>query len=250
MPAYRKFSDSRKRDALAPKQSSAAPIEHRTLGTLGTLGGAGTQNRTIESSAFVAEREGRQGQSKGISSSPTVGDPPIVITKIYTSADWIMDDSRRTQSIAHPPPKPPKAPKVIDDVATLNERAAIIEFGADVPRAWAEGYAALCNTPPPPGFLTERWNRVVEAAGRFIDQWATRAVECGWSDLDIFGCHPARPGARFDYMGLALLLDRNEVIDIDVDGATLLCRAGGHQRYHRRALPADTVALWHLMVSA
>ena len=28
----------------------------------------------------------------------------------------------------------------------------LIEYGADVPRRWAEGYAALCSMAPPPGF--------------------------------------------------------------------------------------------------
>jgi len=32
------------------------------------------------------------------------------------------------------------------------ERAAIVAEGADVPRAWAEGYAALCVMAPPAGF--------------------------------------------------------------------------------------------------
>src|SRR5438067_12810020 len=45
-----------------------------------------------------------------------------------------------------------------------NERAAIIECGAKVPRRWAEDYAALCSMAPPAGFSPERWQRVVDAA--------------------------------------------------------------------------------------
>src|SRR4051794_7119196 len=37
------------------------------------------------------------------------------------------------------------------------ERAAIIDEGAGVPRTWAEGYAALCTMPPPSGFWPDRW---------------------------------------------------------------------------------------------
>jgi hypothetical protein len=103
----------------------------------------------------------------------------------------------------------------------LNERAAIIEHGVGVHRAWAEGYAALSSMCAPAGFSPERWSRIVDAAGVFIDRYAGVAIECGWSDLDVFGCDPDRPDARFDCMGLVLLLDRCEIIGIDEEGADL-----------------------------
>ena len=132
---------------------------------------------------------------------------------------------------------------VVDDV---NERAALIEYGAGMPRAWAEGYAALSSMPAPAGFSSERWSRIVDAAGNFIDRYAGVAIECGWSDLDVFGCDPDRPDARFDCMGLVLLLDRCEIIGIDEDGADLVTETGTRQRYRRRPLPVHTVSLWVL----
>src|SRR5436190_20535195 len=54
----------------------------------------------------------------------------------------------------------------------LAERAALIEYGANVPRSWAEGYAALSSMPVPTGFSPERWVRIVDAAGGFIDRYA------------------------------------------------------------------------------
>ena len=45
----------------------------------------------------------------------------------------------------------------------LDERAAIVECGAGVPRGWAEGFAALCSMPAPTGFSSERWERIVDA---------------------------------------------------------------------------------------
>ena len=47
-------------------------------------------------------------------------------------------------------------------------------------------------------------------------------------------------------MGLVLLLDRCKVAAIDRDGADLVTVSGGHQRFCRRLLPPDTVALWQL----
>jgi hypothetical protein len=129
----------------------------------------------------------------------------------------------------------------------LDERVALIEYGAGVPRQWAEGYAALCTMTPPPGFSPERWARIVDAAGVFIDRWAAVASESGWSDLDAFGCNPGRPDARFDAMGLVLLLDRFEIVGIDEAGADLIATAGGAKlRFRRRPLPDDTVSLWAL----
>src|SRR5438874_3552914 len=114
------------------------------------------------------------------------------------------------------------------------ERAALVEFGADVPRQWAEGYAALCSMPPPTGFSTERWHRIVDAAGGFLDRWAAEAIASGWSELDLFGCDPNRPESRFDCMGLLMLLDRMEIIGIDAGGADLRSHTGAMQRYRRR----------------
>jgi hypothetical protein len=127
----------------------------------------------------------------------------------------------------------------------LDERAAIIAEGTGVPRRWAEGFAALCAMPAPTGFSPQRWQRVIDATGIFIDRWAAKAIHCGWSDLDVFGCNPDAPDRRFDCMGLALLLDRCTIIDIDEAGATIET-TGARQRYRRRRLPPGTVSLWEL----
>ena len=128
----------------------------------------------------------------------------------------------------------------------LTERAAIIEFGAGVPRRWSEGYAALSAVPVPTGFSSRRWQGMIDAAGGFLDRWANEAAPCGWSDLDVFGCHPDRPDAPFDAMGLIMLLDRYEIVGIDRDGADLVTQTGARQRYRRRPLPANTVSIWDL----
>jgi hypothetical protein len=130
------------------------------------------------------------------------------------------------------------------------ERAGFVEHDGGPPRAWAEGFGALCAMPPPRGFSAVRWARIVDATGRFLDRWAAEAALLGWSDLDVFGCDPARPDARFDCMGLVLLLDGCEVERIDVGGADLLTSTGTRQRFHRRPRPLGTVSLWRLVREA
>ena len=98
--------------------------------------------------------------------------------------------------------------------------------------------------PAPTGFSSERWQRIVDAAGSFLDHWAVEAIKCGWSDLDAFGCDAAAPDKRFDCMGLALLLDRWEVSSIDQAGADLVTETGTVLR--RRPLPRHTISLWQL----
>jgi hypothetical protein len=132
------------------------------------------------------------------------------------------------------------------DSGELDERAALVAEGAEVPRAWAEGYAALCAMPPPPGFRSERWQRIIDATGTFLDRWAGEAIGCGWSDLDVFGCHNTAPSARFDCMGLVLLLDSCEIVAINPDGADLVTAGGARQRFYRRPMPPGTTMLWEL----
>jgi hypothetical protein len=99
----------------------------------------------------------------------------------------------------------------------------------------------------PTGFSAARWQRIIDSAGKFLDRWAETAIACGWSDLDAFGADPVRPDARFDAMGLVLLLDRCEVVGIDDGGADLVTATGARQRFRRRPLPPGTVSLWELV---
>jgi len=145
------------------------------------------------------------------------------------------------------PPVPLAALPYPEPVDDLDERAALVEYGANIPRRWAEGFAAMASMPAPTGFSPERWARIVDATGTFLDRWAADAAKCGWSDLDLFGCDAAAPDRRFDCMGLVLLLDRWEVSGVDEAGADLVTETGAPLRYRRRPLPGHTISLWQLV---
>ena len=157
-------------------------------------------------------------------------------------------DAENEQRLAtEPEPAPPVVPIAAERSDHLEERAAIIEEATDAPTRWAEGCAVLVSMSPPTGFSPERWRRVVDAAGAFLDRWAAEAIRCGWNSLDAFGCHSTAPDRRFDCMGLVLLLDRCEIIAVDPAGATLVVTAtGSRQRFYRRPMPPETVPLWRL----
>ena len=80
----------------------------------------------------------------------------------------------------------------------------------------------------------------------FLDRWGAEAICCGWDTLDVFGCHQEAPAARFDCMGLVMLLNRCEILAIDERGADLVTASGARQRFRRRPLPLGTVSLWEL----
>jgi hypothetical protein len=126
-------------------------------------------------------------------------------------------------------------------VADVEERAAIIEEGAGVPREWAEGYAMLCLIPTPPGVHPGRWHAVIKGMGHFIDQWAGKAHALGWSPAELFGLDPVAPLLRLDRLGVAFLMAGREVIAVTADEITV--RQGrAVQRLPRR--PTDAIVAW------
>src|SRR4051812_46929053 len=74
------------------------------------------------------------------------------------------------------------------DSDQLAERAALVEFGAGVPRQWAEGFARLDPVQPPADVPPDRWQTFVDDVGRFLDGgFAASASRLGWGSLDLFG---------------------------------------------------------------
>ena len=54
-----------------------------------------------------------------------------------------------------------------------------------VPEPYLDVWARLqCH--PPKGAPNEEWRQVIDDAGRFLDQWGSRAVEFGWTPGDLF----------------------------------------------------------------
>ena len=74
----------------------------------------------------------------------------------------------------------------LPDALDVAERAAIaVELGR-VPPAYADAWAAF-QTRKPEHVTEAEWFRAVDAAGRFLDEWAGLALDFGWRQADIFG---------------------------------------------------------------
>ncbi len=102
------------------------------------------------------------------------------------SVSFVSTPTGRSPEISNPP----NVDRASDD---LNERSALVEYGAGVPRAWAEGFARLDLAHPPAGFSARQWAQLVDDGGRFLDRWAAEAAAAGWDAADVFGVHIPSP---------------------------------------------------------
>jgi hypothetical protein len=67
----------------------------------------------------------------------------------------------------------------------FEELSALIEFEAGIPRAWAEAFARLQLADRPAVYDATAWAALIDAAGAFLDRWASVADRLGWQPLDI-----------------------------------------------------------------
>ena len=74
----------------------------------------------------------------------------------------------------------------ISDPVEVEERR-IVQYGAGVPREWAEGFARLDRASPPKGFSPSRWQRVIDDGGRFRHRGRARDAALGWDAAAVFG---------------------------------------------------------------
>jgi len=130
----------------------------------------------------------------------------------------------------------------------FEERAAIIEYDARAPREWAEGFARRNCFARPASIPAHRWRRLIDNAGRFIDQWAAKAIALGWQAPEVFGCHPEAPTARYDMQGLVWIIGEGEVVGITDATATIRSPHGYLLTFYRVPTPVgERVALiWEL----
>jgi hypothetical protein len=112
-----------------------------------------------------------------------------------------------------------------DHLDAYEERAAIIEFDAGLPRQEAETLAAQeqghANADSLHGATVARWATEIDRLSKlqavspdgaealkraqaFISEgWALQAARLGWDEVQLFGISPAAPWRRYDRKGVA-----------------------------------------------
>ncbi len=130
------------------------------------------------------------------------------------------------------------------------ERAAIIEHEAGIPRKWAEAFARVDCMEKPAAIKKDCWQRIKDTIGRMLDtpEHINGFERHGWAVGDIFGCHARAPQTRLDAMGLVFLLRAHEVISV-VDSNTIALKNihnGNQLCFTRRTNTQEGVMLWEL----
>lgn len=134
----------------------------------------------------------------------------------------------------------------VDLEAVFDESAATIEHDGGAPHEWAEGLARLCTMPRPAAYTQRRWEHLINDAGRFVDEWAVKASELGWTTAEIFGVDPAAPEARQDGRGLVSLLDGRRIIEMLTDRVVVVPQNGGSRLPIYRRAREGQIPVWQL----
>lgn len=138
------------------------------------------------------------------------------------------------------------------DDGLFDERAALVEVGARVPRPWAEEFARLDLRHRPPAMSPAEWRGILDDAGRFLDRYAGEAAALGWGPLDVFGVVLSVDGRQIGRrVGLAFLIGGGVVERITADRATVRAPSGSTLTYLRHGpMPPGAVALWEVFAQA
>jgi hypothetical protein len=103
------------------------------------------------------------------------------------------------------------------------------------------------SRPPETGVSLASWQQLLIDLQVFLNRWGAQAAALGWSTLNLFGVHRSRPLARYDAMGLVLLLDGAQVVAMTEDSAKIRTRTGAIQTYCRRTCDEPgQAAIWDL----
>lgn len=117
-----------------------------------------------------------------------------------------------------------------------------------LPDDMARSIDRMFTARPPEALLSHVWRQTFLDLSRMCtDGWITEALSQGWTDLDLFACHPRIPLVRVDCMGLLLALESRAITSIIRDSATIHVRSGVH---HEKTRPQwrylEVVRIWEL----
>jgi len=109
---------------------------------------------------------------------------------------------------------------------------------------------ALSASRVPHHWPAARWPQFIVDADSFCRSWAEKAFVLGWPIWELFGCHRRAPWGRIQGMGLALLLQGDEIAALTETEAVIRTPTGAHQTYRRKPAdplhPAERCLVWEL----
>ena len=161
-----------------------------------------------------------------------------VLTAIYSSGGTVRIAGEDRLKVSAPVPLPNA---LIDRLRAV--KPDVRSLLSAVPADWIAGVASLDAESPPAVVRPEHWSAFVRAAKSFLDSWATKAADLGWTDLDLFGADASRAEIAWLNSGLLWSSPNHSILDLRDDRAILRTLNGSSQTFYRtphlraRALP-------------
>ena len=125
-------------------------------------------------------------------------------------------------------------------------KAVLLAVPPGVPEQWVQGVADLLTMARPAPWPEDRWAALCEDSFAFLRNHGAEAVRLSWDMLDIFGIDSRAPLARYDAMGLVVLLHGRRVVELHADGAVIQNLRGQRTSFTRHPAPSARVAVWKL----
>ena len=161
-----------------------------------------------------------------------------VLTAIYAAGGTVRIAGEDRLKVSAPVPLPNA---LMDRLRAV--KPDVRSLLSAVPADWIAGVASLDAESPPPPVRPEQWSAFVIAAKLFLDSWATKATDLGWTDLDVFGADSGHPEIAWLNSGLLWSSPNHSILDLRADRAILRTPNGSLQTFYRtphlraRALP-------------
>jgi hypothetical protein len=161
-----------------------------------------------------------------------------VLTAIYAAGGTVKIAGEDRLKVSAPAPLPTA---LMDRLRAV--KPDVRSLLSTVPADWIAGVATLDAGSPPAAVRPEHWSAFVGAAKSFLDSWATKAADRGWTDLDVFGADSSHPEIAWLNSGLLWSQPNHSIIDLHADRAILRTPNGSQQSFYRtphlraRALP-------------
>jgi hypothetical protein len=161
-----------------------------------------------------------------------------VLTAIYAAGGTVKISGEDRLRVSAPGPLPNS---LMDRLRAV--KPDVTSLLSAVPTNWIAGVTSFDAARPPSSVRHEHWSAFVGAARSFLDSWATKAAELGWTDFDLFGADASRPEIAWLNSGLLWSSPNHSILDLRDDRAILRTLNGSPQTFYRtphlraRALP-------------
>jgi hypothetical protein len=151
-----------------------------------------------------------------------------VLTAIYAAGGTVRIAGEDRLKVSAPVPLPNA---LMDRLRAV--KPDVRSLLSAVPADWIAGVASLDAGNPPVAVRPEHWSAFVIAAKSFLDNWATKAIDLGWTDLDLFGADASRPEITWLNSGLVWSSPNHGIVDLGADRVFLRTPSGSTQTYYR-----------------